>query len=118
MKKTLGQTSPRFGAVAAGTHVRSVSDSAEHNIPQPLGRSTHSRAALGHCVRSLREVAAATGISIATLRRRVADGTGPVIVRMSPRRVGVRDSDFVAWLDACAKNHSTVQARSDTGEGQ
>jgi predicted DNA-binding transcriptional regulator AlpA len=56
----------------------------------------------GNRVRSFREAAAAAGISLATLRRRIADGTGPRVVRVSVRRVGIRDRDFAAWLDQCA----------------
>jgi predicted DNA-binding transcriptional regulator AlpA len=114
MKKPLEPTSPPYGVVA-GTHVRSVSDSEGHNTSQTWGPPIRSQAAFGNCVRSLRETAAAAGISIATLRRRVADGTGPVIVRMSARRIGVRDSDFVAWLDGCANNRIRAPG---TGEGQ
>jgi predicted DNA-binding transcriptional regulator AlpA len=42
-------------------------------------------------VRSLRETAALLNISIATLRRMIAAGTGPKVIRLSPRRVGVLD---------------------------
>jgi predicted DNA-binding transcriptional regulator AlpA len=119
MKKPLEPTLPhQCRMVAAGAQVHPISDYEERGNPQPQGKPTGSLTAFGNCVRSLREAAAAAGISIATLRRRVADGTGPVIVRMSPRRVGVRDSDFVAWLDGCANSRSTVQAPSDTGGGQ
>ena len=56
----------------------------------------------GNKVRSIREAAELANVSVATLRRRIADGTGPRVVRMSTRRVGVRDSDFAAWLDQCS----------------
>jgi prophage regulatory protein len=59
--------------------------------------STHD--VVGNRVRSLSETAAAAGISLATLRRRIADGTGPRVVRLSTRRVGIRESDFGQWLD-------------------
>jgi predicted DNA-binding transcriptional regulator AlpA len=52
-------------------------------------------------VRSLRETADAAGISLATLRRRIADGTGPRLTRMSQRRIGVTDRNREAWLAAC-----------------
>jgi predicted DNA-binding transcriptional regulator AlpA len=53
-------------------------------------------------VRSLRETAAMAGVSLATLRRRIADGTGPRVTRVSERRVGIRDRDREVWLDRCA----------------
>ncbi|MCS6780739.1 MAG: helix-turn-helix domain-containing protein [Geminicoccaceae bacterium] len=40
------------------------------------------------------------GISHVTLRREIAAGRGPKIVRPSPRRVGVRVADLRAWLEA------------------
>jgi hypothetical protein len=56
----------------------------------------------GDRVRSLAETAALLGISIATLRRMISAGTGPIITRMSPRRLGVRDCHRAAYLDAHA----------------
>jgi predicted DNA-binding transcriptional regulator AlpA len=56
----------------------------------------------GDRVRSLAETAAMLGISIATLRRLIAAGTGPKVIRLSPRRIGIRDSDRAAYLDANA----------------
>jgi predicted DNA-binding transcriptional regulator AlpA len=50
-------------------------------------------------VMTLAEFAMAAGISIATVRRRIADGTGPRIVHLSARRIGVRVRDYRAWLD-------------------
>ena len=43
--------------------------------------------------------AAMTGLSIATARRLISAGQGPRLVRVSPRRVGVRISDVRRWLD-------------------
>jgi predicted DNA-binding transcriptional regulator AlpA len=48
----------------------------------------------------LAEVADASDLSIATLRRRIADGTGPKITKISERRIGVRGRHFREWLDA------------------
>jgi hypothetical protein len=64
----------------------------------PDGRSIGG----GDPVRSLREFAALAGISIATLRRMIKSGDGPVITRMSPRRIGIRCSHGDAWLEARA----------------
>jgi predicted DNA-binding transcriptional regulator AlpA len=52
----------------------------------------------GDRVRSLAETAALLNISIATLRRMIAAGTGPRVIRLSPRRLGIRDSDREAFL--------------------
>lgn len=49
---------------------------------------------------SLPEAAEALSISVATLRRTIARGDGPPVVRLSQRRVGIRSGDLRAWLDA------------------
>ncbi len=49
-------------------------------------------------VRSLRYTASVLGISVATLRRLIADGVGPKVVRVSERRPGIRDSEREHWL--------------------
>jgi len=54
-------------------------------------------------VRSLRETAELANISLATLRRRIKDGTGPRVTSMSARRKGVTDRDREAWLEGCAE---------------
>jgi predicted DNA-binding transcriptional regulator AlpA len=60
------------------------------------------RAALPNRVRSLQETAELANISLATLRRRIKDGTGPRVTSMSTRRKGVTDRDRDAWLEECA----------------
>ena len=50
----------------------------------------------------LDEAAAIAGFSEATLRRRIDSGTGPRVIRLSARRVGIRLSDLKAWLEANA----------------
>ncbi|WP_454916531.1 helix-turn-helix transcriptional regulator [Xanthobacter sediminis] len=49
---------------------------------------------------SLKDSASIAGISIATLRRRIDAGDGPPVVRMSPRRVGIRAGKLRKWLEA------------------
>ena len=49
---------------------------------------------------SLIAAAQTADVSLATLRRRIADGSGPRIVRVTERRVGIRVRDLKAWLDA------------------
>jgi predicted DNA-binding transcriptional regulator AlpA len=39
------------------------------------------------------------GVSLATWRRILERGEGPKIVKVTPRRRGVRESAFVKWLD-------------------
>jgi hypothetical protein len=56
----------------------------------------------GDRVRSIKETADLLGIGIATLRRMIAAGEGPIVTRVSPRRLGIRDSHRTAFLDANA----------------
>jgi hypothetical protein len=50
-------------------------------------------------VRSFRAWCEACGISPATGRRIVKSGQGPVITRLSDRRIGVRGRHHRKWLD-------------------
>jgi predicted DNA-binding transcriptional regulator AlpA len=59
-------------------------------------------------VRSLRETATLLGVSIATLRRMIAAGDGPVVTQLSTRRQGIRDSHREMWLDARAKSAASA----------
>ncbi len=72
----------------------------DSETPKAGGRSSDT-APLNR-VRSLAETAKIAGISLPTLRRRLADGSGPKLTRMSTRRVGVTDNHRDEWLDACA----------------
>jgi predicted DNA-binding transcriptional regulator AlpA len=56
----------------------------------------------GDRVRSLKEVSDLLGISLPTLRRMISAGTGPVVTRLSERRLGIRDSHRTEWLDGRA----------------
>jgi predicted DNA-binding transcriptional regulator AlpA len=51
-------------------------------------------------VNSLAETADRLGIHTRTLQRMLADGTGPAIVQLSDRRVGVLESDLTTWIAA------------------
>ena len=53
-------------------------------------------------VLSYKEFAALTGLSVPTLRRLINTGDGPVVTRLSPRRLGIRVSHGDAWLDSRA----------------
>jgi hypothetical protein len=57
-----------------------------------LSREERGPGGGGDRVRSLAETAELLDISICTLRRMIAAGEGPIVTRLSPRRLGVRDS--------------------------
>jgi predicted DNA-binding transcriptional regulator AlpA len=55
-------------------------------------------------VLSLDEVAKRTGLTRRTLERLLARGEGPVLVRLTPTRIGVLESDLDDWI---SKRRST-----------
>jgi hypothetical protein len=59
-------------------------------------------------VRSLPERAQEGGFSIATLRRRIKAGDGPIITYLSTRRLGIRDDHWMEWLNARAGKRSAA----------
>ena len=63
-------------------------------------RSTRS-ARLDDEVIGLKESARIASISLSTLRRQIEAGGGPAVVRLSPRRVGIRWCVLRAWLKQC-----------------
>jgi predicted DNA-binding transcriptional regulator AlpA len=50
----------------------------------------------------------ACGFSPATGRRLIAAGDGPVITRLSDRRIGIRGRDHVEWLNRRASTAPTA----------
>ena len=48
------------------------------------------------------EAAGILGLSYSTLKRRVAEGTGPTRTQLSDRRFGFRGRHLRDWLDQCA----------------
>jgi predicted DNA-binding transcriptional regulator AlpA len=68
-------------------------------------------------VLTLREAARICSVSVATLRRRIADGTGPAVVRPSARRIGIRASHLMAWLDRAANTKPCHEKTSPTRTG-
>jgi hypothetical protein len=50
-------------------------------------------------VMTFAEVAEAAGVSLSTLRREIARGSGPEVVSLSPRRKGIRSDCYHRWLD-------------------
>jgi predicted DNA-binding transcriptional regulator AlpA len=53
-------------------------------------------------VLNLDEVAKRADTTRRNIERLIAAGTGPAVVKISPRRVGVLEEDFAAWLRAPA----------------
>jgi predicted DNA-binding transcriptional regulator AlpA len=51
---------------------------------------------------SFREWCARNSLSEATGRRLLASKKGPIVTRLSERRIGIRERDYRAWLDARA----------------
>lgn len=49
-------------------------------------------------VLSLNEFAKRAGITRRSVERIIADGTGPAVIRLLPRRVGILEKDAQAWL--------------------
>lgn len=49
-------------------------------------------------VLTLNEFAARAGITRRSVERLIADGSGPAIVRLMRRRVGILEKDAQAWL--------------------
>jgi predicted DNA-binding transcriptional regulator AlpA len=45
------------------------------------------------------EAARLIGVSLATIKRIIADGSGPPIVQIGKRRIGIRVCDLRRWLD-------------------
>jgi predicted DNA-binding transcriptional regulator AlpA len=61
---------------------------------------------------TLNEVAAREKVSRKTLDRVIKRGEGPILVRLSPHRRGVLESDFQDWLNS----RREVRAPSNGGE--
>jgi hypothetical protein len=53
-------------------------------------------------VLTLAEFAKIAGISLVTLRRRIAAHDGPIVTKLSERRLGIRVRHAREWLDARA----------------
>jgi predicted DNA-binding transcriptional regulator AlpA len=62
----------------------------------------------GDRVMSFPEFCQVAGFSIATLRRLIQAGTGPVVTRLSVRRLGIRVRHGREWLDARTEHGATA----------
>jgi predicted DNA-binding transcriptional regulator AlpA len=56
-------------------------------------------------VLTLSEFAEIAGISLVTLRRMIAAHSGPIVTKLSERRLGIRVRHAREWLDARASNN-------------
>jgi predicted DNA-binding transcriptional regulator AlpA len=70
---------------------------------QELERRRRQSARDADYVRSFREWCEINGFSLATGRRILASGKGPKVIQLSPRRIGIRDSDNLAWQESRAR---------------
>ena len=68
-------------------------------------RQSAQQAARDHRDRVLtfRMWCAVNEFSLATGRRIVKRGEGPRVLQLSPRRIGIRESDNAAWQAACVR---------------
>jgi hypothetical protein len=70
-------------------------------------RSERERAVDGDRILTFREWCLINGFSVATGKRLRKAGRGPVITRISDRRIGIRVADNRAWQQARAKPESS-----------
>jgi predicted DNA-binding transcriptional regulator AlpA len=75
-------------------------------IPIPLDQvSPYSLGLADDRVLTLSEFAKIAGISLVTLRRRIAAHDGPIVTKLSERRLGIRVRHAREWLDARASSN-------------
>jgi predicted DNA-binding transcriptional regulator AlpA len=65
----------------------------QHTTTEPRWRDPNA-------VLTLREWAELTSLSLPTAKEILSSGNGPPVVKVSPRRIGIRYGDHCAWLDA------------------
>jgi hypothetical protein len=68
----------------------------KHTTTEPRWRDPNS-------VLTLREWAALASVTEQTAKEILKSGSGPPVVQMSPRRVGIRYADHCAWLERCVR---------------
>ena len=47
------------------------------------------------------EAARRATLSLRSFERRLAEGTGPAVIKIGPRRVAISERDFDCWLARC-----------------
>jgi predicted DNA-binding transcriptional regulator AlpA len=52
------------------------------------------------CVRTIRQTSLILGIGEPSLRALISKGLGPEIIRLSARRIGIKDSARESWLSS------------------
>jgi predicted DNA-binding transcriptional regulator AlpA len=57
------------------------------------------------------EFAKLNGFSVATLARAIARGEGPKVIKLSPRRFGIRERDGAAWQAERVREAETMARR-------
>lgn len=62
-----------------------------------------------HLVYTERQLCTLTGMSSRTAQKHRQDGTGPVYIQLSARRIGYRGQDIQTWLESRTVR-STAQA--------
>ena len=67
----------------------------------------------GDKVSSVQQVAERCGLSLITFRRMLATGDGPKITKLSPRRIGIRESHLLEWLDGRLRGQESAATESD-----
>jgi hypothetical protein len=76
-------------------------------LPIPLDQvSPHPVGLADDRVLTLSEFAKIAGISLVTLRRSIAAHDGPIVTKLSKRRLGIRVRHAREWLDARATGNS------------
>jgi hypothetical protein len=68
---------------------------------QPIPHLSTLGPSLGDKVVSVNEAAAMSGVSASTLKRRARAGDLKLL-KLSPRRIGIRLSELHRWLEGCA----------------
>jgi predicted DNA-binding transcriptional regulator AlpA len=49
------------------------------------------------------EAARRATLSLRSFERRLAEGTGPAVIKIGPRRVAISECDFDSWLARCRR---------------
>jgi excisionase family DNA binding protein len=59
---------------------------------------------------TIADVASRLNVTRRTLERWIADGNGPIVTHLGPRRRGILESDFANWL--ASRRRVGVQSQS------
>jgi excisionase family DNA binding protein len=70
---------------------------------QSTGLTREERGGGVDLVRTVKETAAIIGVGEPTLRTMLREGRGPTVTRLGLRRIGIRTSHLMQWLDSRAQ---------------